>query len=336
MRVRRGVGLALAALVCAVPAFAGGGAEQPKTASVKVAIVVKDSDDAWQAVQQGALAAADGLGGVEVDYEVPSNATADAQARIVADLVAQRVNAIAISPDEGSSALVAAVKKAVDAHIAVITFDGRLAPGGPLLEVSSASAGVVGGALVTMLAGQIGDSGEIGILSGSPDSAYLAAVIEGMTSGLGPHPNVRLVAILYGNDRADVSARETAVMLKAYPGVKGIIALTPVGLEAAATALKDADLGGKVKLTGIGVPGGMQSAFDDGTCTQMLLGVPFDIGYAATYVAARLGRGQVKGSRGETIMAGGLGPLMVDDSLNAPIVQPTVVTPETIASFVQP
>jgi rhamnose transport system substrate-binding protein len=332
MRMRRDVVLALVALVCAGPLFAGGAAEQTKGASIKVAIVVRNSDNAWQAIQQGALAAANELGGVEVDYEIPDNGSAEAQAKVVADLITRKVNAIAISPDTSASALVDPLRKAASAGIKVVTFDGTTGPGGPL-QVTSMPAGVMGAALVKMLAGQIGDSGEIGILSGSPDSASLSAMIDGMKSELGSHPNIRLAAILYGNDNADVSARETAVMLKAYPGIKGIVAPTPVGLEAAAKALKDADLSGKVHLTGLGVPGGMKTAFEDGTCTQMLLGVPFDIGYAATYVAARLARGQVKGAPRETIQVGHLGAVTVDASLNAPLLQPSVVTPDTIASF---
>ena len=322
----------LAALLSAAPLFAGGSAEQPRGASVMVGVVVRDSDQSWQMAQEGAAAAASELGDVEVSYEVPGDTTADAQARIVQDLVSRKVSAIAISPVDSSPVLTEPLRKAAAAGIRVVAFDGSLGPGGPV-QVTSASPGVLGATLTKMIAGQIGDSGEIGIVSGTPDSEYLGALIDAVKTELGSHPKVHLDAILYGNDKPDVSARETVALLKAYPGLSGIIAPTPVGLAAAAGALKDAGVSGKVRLTGRGVPADMKAAFDDGTCTQMLLGVPYDVGYAAAWVAAGLVRGQVKGTPRETIKAGRLGTLVVDASLSAAITQPLVVTADTVSDY---
>ncbi len=133
-----------------------------------------------------------------------------------------------------------------------------------------------------------------------------------MKKELATHPNLHLDAILYGNNLADTSSRETAAMLKAYPNLKGVIAPTTVGLAAAGKAFKDAGLIGKVQLTGLGVPADMKTYFDDGTCSQMLLGVPIDTGYAATFVAAGLARGQIKGTVGENLKLGRMGVVSID------------------------
>ena len=59
-----------AALVSAAPVFAGGTAEQPKRgAGLKIALVVKNKDDAYQGIQQGSLAAAKDLGNVDVIFQ---------------------------------------------------------------------------------------------------------------------------------------------------------------------------------------------------------------------------------------------------------------------------
>jgi rhamnose transport system substrate-binding protein len=338
MQVRSLVVLTLAAaLVSAGPLFAGGSAEQPKGGpAIKVALVVRSQDDA--PLQRGALTAAKDLGNVEVIYREPQTPTAADQASIIDELVKEKVNAIIVAPAETGAAvdsLLVSVKKAVDARITVISLDQPLAAGGPLLEVSSASEEAVGRSLAKVMAGQIGDSGEIGILSASPDAAYQNAVIDGIKKELTAHANVRLDAILYGNNAPEKSGRETTAMLKAYPGMKGIIAPTTVGLEAAAKALEAASLGGKVQLTGLGVPADMQQYFDNGTCTQMLLGIPVDEGYAATYVAALLARGQIKGNRGENFKVGRMGTLAVDQQGRVPVPPPTLVTKDSIASFLE-
>ena len=328
------------ALLAAGHLFAGGSAEQPKGRALKVAFVAPTAGAEW--VRLAATKASAELGNVELQYEEPDAPTASDQARVIRGLIDLKVNAIAVSPDlpalqdaglQEGNLLFAAVKKAIDAGIKVISFDRQLAAGGAILEVSSASDDLVGRALVKMMAVQIGDSGEIGFLSASPDAAYQSSLIESMKKELAAHPNMHLDAILYGNDQADKSARDVAAMLKAYPRIKGIIAPTPVGLAAAGKMLDATGLGGKVQLTGLGVPADMKPYIDDGTCSQMLLGIPFDTAYAALYVAAQLARGQIKGARGEILKVGRLGAIVVDENGIAAMSQPTVVTKDSIESF---
>ncbi len=341
MRVRWLVVLSLAAvLVSAGPLFAGGSAEQPQQGAkaLMIALIPGSQDDSWQALQQGGQQAAKDLGNIDLTFQPPDNPTAAGQAKIVDNMVAQKVNAIVIAPSEtgeNTGPLVVALKKAVDAGIKVVFVDQTVTAGGQLLEVASPSDEVVGRMLVKMMASQVGDAGEIGILSSSPDAAYQNAVIDGMKKELATHPNLHLDAILYGNNLADTSSRETAAMLKAYPNLKGVIAPTTVGLAAAGKAFKDAGLIGKVQLTGLGVPADMKTYFDDGTCSQMLLGVPIDTGYAATFVAAGLARGQIKGTVGENLKLGRMGVVSIDGQGRVSVPAPAAVTRDTIGAFDQ-
>ena len=184
-----------------------------------------------------------------------------------------------------------------------------------------------------VIAKQVGESGEIGILSASPDAAYQNSVIDGMKKELSAHPNIRLDAIFYGNGLADKSARETATLMRTYPNVKGIIAPTPVGLAAAGKALEAAKLGGKVQLTGLGIPADMKPYFDTGTCTQILLETQITVGYVVTYVAALLARGQTAGHPGENLKLGRMGAISISETGKVPMPSPAVITKDTIASF---
>jgi ABC-type sugar transport system substrate-binding protein len=151
-----------ATLVSAGPLFAGGSAEQPKRgAGLKIALVVKNKDDAHQGIQQGGLAAAKDLGNVDVIFQGPATPTAAAQAEIINELVSQKVNAIVVSPSEVGEAidpLLRALKKAVDAGIKVVSLDQTIAAGGPLLDIQSPTEETVGRNLVKMMAEQVGES----------------------------------------------------------------------------------------------------------------------------------------------------------------------------------
>ena len=68
------------------------------------------------------------------------------------------------------------------------------------------------------------------------------------------YAKMKLVTTVYGDDVADKSYRETQGLIKAYPNLKGIIAPTSVGIVAAAKAVVDANLVGKLYVTGLGLP----------------------------------------------------------------------------------
>ena len=102
---------ALTAAMIAAPASAQ---------DMKIALVVKSLGNGFfDAAHKGAEDAAAEIGGVEVIYTGPTSATAEGQIDIVNSLIAQQVNAIAISAND-PDALVPALKRAMDRGITVI------------------------------------------------------------------------------------------------------------------------------------------------------------------------------------------------------------------------
>ncbi len=80
-------------------------------AQTKIALVVKSLGNGFfDAANKGAQEAAAELGDVEVIYTGPTTATAEGQIEIINSLIAQKVNAIAISAND-PDALVPALKK---------------------------------------------------------------------------------------------------------------------------------------------------------------------------------------------------------------------------------
>ncbi|HEY64774.1 MAG TPA: rhamnose ABC transporter substrate-binding protein [Caldilineae bacterium] len=274
----------------------------------KIAIVVKNlGNPFFEAVNRGAQEAAKELGD-EIIFQGPATPTAEGQIEIIDALIAQKVDAIAVSAND-PDALVPVGKKAMDAGIVMISFDSGIAPAGRQLHISQADMETIGRVQVQMIAEQIGYEGQIAILSAASTMTNQNTWIEWMKEELKDpkYSKMELVAIVYGDDLREKSYNEAQGLFKSYPDLKGIISPTTVGIAATARALQDAGLCGKIKLTGLGLPSEMAEYVKNGCCEEFALWNPVDLGYLTAYVAHRMLAGEITGKAGETFEAGRLG-----------------------------
>lgn len=120
------------ALSAALSVAGLGGVAQ--AADVKIALVVKSLGNGFfEAANKGAQEAAKDLGGVEIIYTGPTSTTAEGQIEVINSLIAQGVDAIAISAND-PDAVVPALKKAAQRGIKVISWDSGVAPEGRILQ----------------------------------------------------------------------------------------------------------------------------------------------------------------------------------------------------------
>ena len=97
----------------------------------RLALVVKNLGNGFfEAAHKGAEEAASEIGGIEVIYTAPTAPTAEGQIEILNSLIAQGVDAIAISAND-PDALVPTLKKAMDRGITVNFLGFRCGIGGP-------------------------------------------------------------------------------------------------------------------------------------------------------------------------------------------------------------
>ncbi|MFL6062523.1 MAG: substrate-binding domain-containing protein, partial [Marmoricola sp.] len=165
---------------------------------------------------------------------------------------------------------------------------------------------------VDIITKEIGDSGEIAILSASANATNQNAWIDLMKKDLAAnHPNVKLVDTVYGNDDDQTSFDKTAALLQAHPNLKGIVSPTTVGIAAAGRYLSTSDKKGKVMLTGLGTPNQMRDYVKDGTVKEFALWNPEDLGYLAAWAAKALVAGDITGKEGDSFKAGKLGDFKV-------------------------
>ncbi|NLK14271.1 MAG: rhamnose ABC transporter substrate-binding protein [Spirochaetales bacterium] len=302
------VGLAFGTL------FAAGTKEEAK-AQKEIVILVKNMGNGFfDAVFKGSEEAAAELGGIKTTYMGPSQPTAEGQIEIIESLIAQRVDGIAISAND-ADALIPVAKKAMAAGIKVISFDSGINVGGRIVDLLPSNAELIGRQQIQLAAELANNTGDVAVLSASAQATNQNLWIDWMKEEIKDpkYSKMKLVEVVYGDDLPDKSYREAVALMKKYPNLKAIICPTTVGLLATAQAVKDEGKAGIVEVTGLGLPSEMKGYILDGTCRQMALWNPIDLGYTSTYLLNALIDGTKKGSVGEEIPAGRMGSMKVLD-----------------------
>ncbi len=318
-------GAAMAAALVASPAMAQD--------NVRIALVVKALGIGFfEAANKGAEEAAAELGNVEIIYTGPTDTTAEGQIEVINSLIAQNVDAIAISAND-TDALVPALKKAMDRGITVISWDSGVAPEGRQLHLNPSSNPLIGNMIVKLAADHLPEGGDVAVLSATTTSTNQNTWIEEMTKVLPDYPGINVVSTVYGDDLADKSYREATGLMQTYPDLKAIIAPTSVGIVAAAQAVVDAGKVGQVNVTGLGLPSEMAGAIESGASQSFAIWNPIDLGYSAAMLAYELSQNDVTVEPGAEIPMGRMGSLTLDDNNEGAMADPFVYDASNIEEF---
>jgi rhamnose transport system substrate-binding protein len=328
---------AAAALVlagCAVDSGSGGtgGSEGGGSDNLAITFLPKNLGNPYfDTSSAGAKEAIDEFGGTFAEVG-PAEATPDSQVSYINTLTQQGVGAIAVSAND-PEAICDALNEARDAGVKVVTFDSDTNPECRDLFINQATAEGIAKVQIDLIADQIGDAGEIAILSASANATNQNAWIELMKKELENHPNITLVDTVYGDDDDQTSFDKTAALLQTHPNLKGIISPTTVGIAAAARYLSTSEYKGKVALTGLGTPNQMREYVEDGTVTAFALWNPADLGYLTAYAAKALIEGTITGEEGDSFDAGKLGDYEVGADGTVLLGDPYVFDADNIGDF---
>jgi rhamnose transport system substrate-binding protein len=280
---------------CAVLVTACGQSAPDKPARTRVGVVAKSLGNGFfDAVHKGADEAAQELD-AEVIFTGPTTPTAEGQIEVLNALIAQRVDAIAVSAND-PDALVPTLKRALARGIKVISYDSSVAPAGRIAHLAPSSDQLIGETVVALtaeLAPQVSGkgTGKFAVVSATPTSTNQNSWLAEMRKALPQQPGLELVSVAYGDDVSDKSYRETVALLKQYPDLVVIVSISSVGIVAAARAVEDQGLAGKVKVTGLGLPSELAGYVQKGVVPKFAIWNPIDLGYATTQIATRLARG---------------------------------------------
>ena len=283
----------IVAAACAVlAAIAGcGRSEPPKPGHIRVGVVAKSLGNGFfDAVNKGAQEAAKELD-AEVIFVGPTTPTAEGQIETLNSLIAQRVDAIAVSAND-PDALVPTLKKALDRGIKVVSYDSAVAQAGRIAHLAPSSDQLIGETVVALVAELApGGKGKFAVVSATPTSTNQNSWLAEMRKALANQPGLEMVSVVYGDDVSDKSYREAVALIQQHPDLVVLVSISSVGLVATARAVEDQGAAGRIKVTGLGLPSELAGYVQKGVVPKFAIWNPIDLGYAATQIAVNLARG---------------------------------------------
>lgn len=292
-----------------------------------------DTDPFFRSANTGAEQAQKEIGG-KIVLQAPSEATAEAQIAFINNMVTQGVDVIALSGND-ANALAPALRRAEAQNIWVIAYDSDVAPKARSLFVNQAKSELLGKTMLESLGKAIDYEGEFAILSSMPTATNQNKWIANMKDTIAHDPKfakMKLVQVAYGQESEQINQQQTLALVQAFPNLKGIIVPAGIGLPAAARALDQAGLLGKIKVSGLGPVTLVKKYVRQGTVQDVWWSVP-DLGYLSYYAAQALAQCKVQPKEGATFTAGHLGQYTVGADGLVLLGAPVVATAANVDSF---
>jgi ABC-type sugar transport system substrate-binding protein len=293
----------------------------------------------FETCKDGAEVAAKELN-VKLIYDGPTDGAAEKAASMIEKWTQQGVDVIAVSPND-PEVLAPAMKKAREKGIKVVTWDADGKSDAREFFVNQATAKDIGYALVDALAKDIGATagvtdprqaaGQVAIVTAALTAANQNEWMKYMNERLKEYPKLELVATKPSNEDPKLAFQVAQDLMKAYPDLKGMWAISSVAFPGAADAIKQAGKSGKVQVTGLATPNDMREFVNDGTVKSVVLWNTNDLGYLTVQVARALVDNKLKAGDA-SFAAGKLGIKKVagDNVLLGDIL---VFTKENIANY---
>jgi rhamnose transport system substrate-binding protein len=301
---------------------------------LKIAFLPKQLNNPYTDVETGGGKVA--VGELKGEYKLvgPNDASASSQVSYINTLIQQQQDVIVIAAND-PNAVCPSLNQARQAKIHVVSFDSDASASCRDVFINQATTQGIGESLVKMASEQAGGSGEIAILSATPNATNQNSWIAVMKEELKKpeYSKLKLVKTAYGNDDDQKSFQEAQGLLQSYPNLKVIVSPTTVGIAAASRYVSSSSYKGKVAITGLGLPNQMREYVKDGTVKKFALWNPADIGYLASYAGAALASGQITGKEGEKFKAGKLGEYTIGKDGEIVLGPPTEFTASNIDQF---
>lgn len=156
---------------------------------------------------------------VEVLYAGPVASDAAEQVRVIDDVIARGVGAIAISCDD-PTACVDPINRAVANGIPVMTWDAD-SPQSERFTYLGLDNVAAGQAAAELLVAAMGRQGQVAILTGVPGAFNLEERMRGFRAGIAAYADIAVVATVVTNDDINLGVQVLEETMQAYPDLDG-------------------------------------------------------------------------------------------------------------------
>lgn len=268
---------------------------QTESSELTVAVVPKlVGIPYFNASEKGAVQAGEALG-VSVQYTGPTQADAAAQVKVIEDLISKNVNVIAVAPNDPAS-VEPVLKKAKDQGIHVLDWDTPANKDLVELSIHQIDDEIFGRHMAQKLIEAMGtDSGEIAILTGGLSAANLNLWIDSAKAEFEEnYPGITIVTEkIPTEEKQQVAYQKTLDLIKSYPNLKGILAVSTPAPLGAAQAVQEKGLQDKVSVVGSALPTDSLPFLEDGSLDTAVLWDPGKLGFLTVALSQMLAEGNM-------------------------------------------
>jgi rhamnose transport system permease protein len=244
-------------------------------------------------------------------WDGPTGLDAARQNEIVENWITRKVDVIAVAA-ENKAGISTVLRKAREHGIKVLTWDADAEPDARDYFVDQATPEGIANTLTDEAARILSGKGDFGIITGALSAANQNEWIAGIKKRLSRYPNLKLATIRPSDDDRDKAFVETQTLMKVYPALKLVMAISAPAVPGAAEAVRQA--GRKdIEVIGLSLPSICRTYIHDGVVQEIVLWNTTDLGYLV--VAAGTQFAQQGLPRDATVLnAGRLGNVLINGS----------------------
>ena len=241
----------------------------------KLAFVTNNPSDFWVLARKGTEKAAREIPNIEVEFRIPSDGTAAEQQRVVDDLLAKRIEGIAISPVDPANQTPMLNRAA--SQTLVVTQDSDAPNSNRICYIGTdnVEAGRQAGQLVKEA---LPNGGKIMVFVGVLDAENAKQRYQGLKEAL-QGSNVSIIDVRTDNTdrvRAKSNASDTLVN---NPDIAGMVGLWSYNGPAILAAVREANKTDKVKIVAFDEEDETLNGIKDGAIYATVVQQPFEFGY---------------------------------------------------------
>jgi len=247
--------------------------------------------------------------GVELIWDGPTGLDAARQNEMVENWITRGVDVIAVAV-ENRAAMSTVLTKARARGIKVVTWDADAERDARDYFVNQATAEGIANTLTDEAARLLNGTGEFAIITGALSAAnqneWIANIKKRMAE---QHPGLTLATIRPSDDDRDKAFAETQTIMRVFPRVKLVMAISAPAVPGAAEAVRQA---GRKDLfvIGLSLPNINKPYVHAGVVQTVVLWNTKDLGYLTVYASARLAQGQLAAGAG-SLAAGRIGTVEI-------------------------
>ncbi len=277
-----------------------------------IAVMPKAKGDPYFiSARAGAEDAAKELG-VNLIWDGPTSLDASQQNELVENWITRGVDAIAVAVENKGS--ISTVLRKARAHgITVMTWDADAQADARDYFLNQATPEGIAEALADETARLLPQGGDFAIVTGALSAENQNEWIRDIKARIATaHPNLKLATVQPSDDDRDKAFNQTQVILKAFPQVKLVMAISAPAVPGAAEAVQQSGRR-EVNVIGLSLPSICRPYIHAGSVQTIFLWNTRDLGYLTVYAGALKTRGGIVPDA-KTVRIGKLGDLEVRGS----------------------